>query len=193
MIATGARLGLPVYTLGLGPRKRSRAGPPPPGRLDPRSVLSARNADQLRAIYETIAERIGSSYTLVYQSERKLPDGTLRPVRIFYRGSRRGRRDGRCSSRVWSCRREGGAALSCALASGGRALLCCLQRSTGHAAMGAAILQSEGIVRPDRGCDSMVLAFHRWENPMSPGPLKESCPWNCSGKQGISRWAAGSS
>ena len=48
----------------------------------------ARNAEQLRAIYETIAERIGASYSLVYESDRRLPDGTLRPVRIFHRGSR---------------------------------------------------------------------------------------------------------
>ena len=35
-----------------------------------------------------IAERIKSSYSMSYQSDRKLADGTLRPVRIFYRGSK---------------------------------------------------------------------------------------------------------
>ena len=55
---------------------------------EPADGYPAKSADQLRAIYEQIAERIRSSYNLVYQSDRKLPDGTLRPVRIFYRGSR---------------------------------------------------------------------------------------------------------
>ena len=55
--------------------------------VNPWPVLPRRNADQLRAIYEQLAERIGSSYMLTYQSDRKLPDGTLRPVRISYRGS----------------------------------------------------------------------------------------------------------
>src|SRR5262249_11499549 len=88
VIAAGQRLGLPVYTLGLRTEEEiesnhlRRLATSTRGQYYP-----ARNADQLRAIYEAIAERIGSSYTLVYQSDRKLPDGTLRPVRISYRGS----------------------------------------------------------------------------------------------------------
>ena len=70
------------------PRKRS---PAPTSGGWPTSTRGqyypARNADQLRAIYETIADRIGASYSLVYESDRRLPDGTLRPVRIFHRGS----------------------------------------------------------------------------------------------------------
>jgi hypothetical protein len=50
---------------------------------------SARQADQLRAIYEQLAERLRSSYSLVYRTDRKLPDGTLRPVRISYRASKK--------------------------------------------------------------------------------------------------------
>ena len=69
-----------------GDRER---GSPPPGPLDAGAVLPGCNADQLRAIYEQIAERLNSSYSLVYQSDRKIPDGTLRPVRISYRGSRK--------------------------------------------------------------------------------------------------------
>src|SRR5262249_45579311 len=84
----GQRLGLPVYTLGLGTEEEIEAD-------DLRRIASstrgqyypARNADELRAIYEQIAERIRSSYSMIYQSDRKLADGTLRPVRIFYRGS----------------------------------------------------------------------------------------------------------
>jgi VWFA-related protein len=89
VIAAARRAGLPVYTLGLGSEDEIESG-------DLRRLADstrgqyypARNADQLRAIYEQIAERIGSSYMLVYQTDRKLPDGTLRPVRISYRGSR---------------------------------------------------------------------------------------------------------
>ena len=39
-------------------------------------------------IYEQIAERLRSTYALIYQTDRQLPDGTLRPVRIAYCASR---------------------------------------------------------------------------------------------------------
>jgi hypothetical protein len=39
-------------------------------------------------VYEAIAERLGAGYSLVYQSDRRIPDGTLRPVQVFHRGSR---------------------------------------------------------------------------------------------------------
>src|SRR4029077_4863662 len=89
VIAAARRQGLSVYTLGLGSEDEIESA-------DLRRLAGstrgeyypARNADQLRAIYEQIAERIRSSYNLVYQSDRKLPDGTLRPVRIFSRVSR---------------------------------------------------------------------------------------------------------
>jgi VWFA-related protein len=89
VIAAAKRLGLPVYTLGLGTEEEIESGDLRRLAVETRGqYYPARSADQLRAIYETIAERIRSSYNLVYQSDRKLPDGTLRPVRIFYRGSR---------------------------------------------------------------------------------------------------------
>jgi hypothetical protein len=47
----------------------------------------ARQADQLRQVYEQLAERLRSSYTLVYQTDRKIPDGTLRLVQVFYRAA----------------------------------------------------------------------------------------------------------
>jgi VWFA-related protein len=89
VIGAGQRLGLPVYTLGLGTEEEIESG-------DLRRLATstrgqyypARNAGELRAIYEQIAERIRSSYSMVYQSDRKLADGTLRPVQIFYRGSK---------------------------------------------------------------------------------------------------------
>jgi len=89
VIASARRLGLPVYTLGLGSEDEiesadlRRLATSTRGQYYP-----ARSADQLRAIYEQIAERIRSSYTLLYQSEHPVPDGTLRPIRISYRGSR---------------------------------------------------------------------------------------------------------
>ncbi len=86
LIATSRRLGLPVYTLGLGNERRIRAD-------DLRQLAEAtraryfpaRRADELTAIYEQIAERIGSTYLLAYRTDRPVPDGTLRPIQIAYR------------------------------------------------------------------------------------------------------------
>jgi len=88
-IAAARRQGLPVYTLGLGTEEEIASGDLRRLATSTRAqYYPARNADQLKAIYETIAARIGAGYTLVYESDRRLPDGTLRPVRIFHRGSR---------------------------------------------------------------------------------------------------------
>jgi VWFA-related protein len=87
VIAAARKLGLPVYTLGLGTEEEIEADDLRRLAVSTRGqYYPARNADQLRAIYEAIAERLGSSYALLYESDRKLPDGTLRPVRISYRG-----------------------------------------------------------------------------------------------------------
>ena len=89
-IASARKLGLPVYTLGLGTEEEIESGDLKRMASSTRGqYYPARSADQLRSIYETIAARIGASYTLVYQSDRRLPDGTLRPVQLFYRGSRK--------------------------------------------------------------------------------------------------------
>ncbi len=88
-IADALRLGLPVYTLGLGTEEEIASNDLRRLATSTRAqYYAARNADQLKAIYESIATRIGAGYTLVYESDRRLPDGTLRPVRIFHRGSR---------------------------------------------------------------------------------------------------------
>jgi VWFA-related protein len=90
VIGAARKLGLPVYTLGLGSEDEIASDDLRNLAVSTRGqYYPARNADQLRAIYEAIAERLGSSYTLHYESQRKLPDGTLRPVRISYRGSTR--------------------------------------------------------------------------------------------------------
>lgn len=87
VIDSARRLGLPVYTLGLGSEREihgdelRRLADSTRGQYYP-----ARRADQLRAIYEQIAERIGSSYMLTYQTNRPVSDGTLRPIRIAFRG-----------------------------------------------------------------------------------------------------------
>jgi VWFA-related protein len=87
-IAAARRLGLPVYTLGLGTEEEIASGDLRRLATSTRAqYYPARNADQLKAIYETIATRIGAGYTLIYESDRRLPDGTLRPVRIVHRGS----------------------------------------------------------------------------------------------------------
>ncbi|MGP0068167.1 MAG: VWA domain-containing protein [Isosphaeraceae bacterium] len=88
VIADAQRLGLPVYTLGLGSEDEIESADLRRLAVSTRGqYYSAHNADQLRAIYEQIAERIGSTYMLAYQTDRKLPDGTLRPIRISYRRS----------------------------------------------------------------------------------------------------------
>jgi VWFA-related protein len=89
-IASARKLGLPVYTLGLGTEEEIESGDLKRMASSTRGqYYPARRADELRSIYETIAARIGASYTLVYQSDRRLPDGTLRPVQLFYKGSRK--------------------------------------------------------------------------------------------------------
>ncbi len=86
LIAASRRLGLPVYTLGLGNERQIRAN-------DLRQLAEAtraryfpaRRADELTSIYEQIAERIGSTYLLAYRTDRPVPDGTLRPIQLAYR------------------------------------------------------------------------------------------------------------
>jgi Ca-activated chloride channel family protein len=88
VIAAANRIGLPVYTLGLGTEDEIESKDLRRLAVSTRGqYYPAKSADQLRAIYEQIAERLNSSYTLMYQSDRKIADGTLRPVRIVYRAS----------------------------------------------------------------------------------------------------------
>lgn len=89
VIVAARRLGLPVHTLGLGSEDEiesealKRLAAQTRGQYYP-----ARRADQLGRIYEQIAERLRSTYALTYRTDRRLPDGTLRPVRISYGASR---------------------------------------------------------------------------------------------------------
>ncbi len=89
LIATARRLGLPIHTLGLGSEDEIESATLRQLAQETRGqYYPARQADQLRSIYEQIATRLRSGYTLVYQTDRKIPDGTLRPIRILYRASR---------------------------------------------------------------------------------------------------------
>ena len=76
---------LPVHTLGLGDD------------LDEASQALRRLATATRGqhyttadaaglgrIFEEIARRLGSTYRLTYATDRRIPDGTLRPIAIFY-------------------------------------------------------------------------------------------------------------
>ncbi|APW59011.1 vWA domain-containing protein [Paludisphaera borealis] len=89
-IAAARRLGLPVYTLGLG-TEEAIAGDALKALAESTrgQYYPAQRAEELKAVYTTIAERLGASYSLVYQSDRRLPDGTLRPVQVFHQSSRK--------------------------------------------------------------------------------------------------------
>lgn len=87
-ILAARRLGLPVHTLGLGSEEEIASDDLRRLAAETRGqYLPARNADQLRAIYEELATRLGQMYRLVYRTERPLPDGTLRPVAVYYRSA----------------------------------------------------------------------------------------------------------
>ncbi len=85
VVAAAQRLGVPVHTLGLGEGDE----------IDTESLnklaegtrgqsYRAKDAEGLKAIYQELADRLGSTYSLQYQTDRKVPDGTLRPIKLFY-------------------------------------------------------------------------------------------------------------
>lgn len=84
-ISEARRLGVPVHTLGLGEGNEIDAESLDRVASETRGqTYRARDAEALRAIYQELAERLGSTYSLTYQTDRKIPDGTLRPIRIAY-------------------------------------------------------------------------------------------------------------
>ncbi len=88
-VVAARRLGLPVHTLGLGSEDEIESDALKKLASSTRGqYYPARQSDQLRKIYEELAQRLSSSYSLIYRTDRKLPDGTLRPVRVSYRASR---------------------------------------------------------------------------------------------------------
>jgi len=105
LIASAREIGVPIHTLGLGMDDmlqniaglnvtRDMADEVRKLQLEALETLAvetrgqyfpARDAGQLRGIYEELARGLKDSYTLTYRSERKLPDGTLRPIQVFYK------------------------------------------------------------------------------------------------------------
>ncbi|WP_435010907.1 vWA domain-containing protein [Tundrisphaera lichenicola] len=84
-IKKAKELGLPVHTLGLGDENEIAVGALERLADETRGQhYLARDVDQLRAIYEEIARRLGSSYSLTYRTDRVVKDGTLRPIQISY-------------------------------------------------------------------------------------------------------------
>lgn len=90
-VAARAReLGLPIYTLGFGDERQiAVAELRALAQATRAEYYPARRSEELRKVYEAIAERIGAGYSLAYQSDRRIPDGTLRPVEVFYKPSRK--------------------------------------------------------------------------------------------------------
>lgn len=87
-VAKARKLNLPVHTLGLGDERSIAVKELRRLAEETRGQhYLARDAGQLKAIYEEIARRIGSTYSLTYRTDREVPDGTLRPIRITYRQS----------------------------------------------------------------------------------------------------------
>ncbi|MDX2037691.1 MAG: VWA domain-containing protein [Isosphaeraceae bacterium] len=88
-VEVARRANLPVHTLGLGRG----------GQIDDESLerlaertrgqfYRAESAEQLRKIYEEIAERLGATYRVAFPTDRPLQDGTLRPIALSHVRSR---------------------------------------------------------------------------------------------------------
>ncbi len=89
-VLAARKAGLPVHTLGLGSEDEIEVDALRRLAAETRGqYFSADNPGRLRAIYEELARRLGTSYSLTYATQRRLQDGTLRPIRVSYRASRK--------------------------------------------------------------------------------------------------------
>ncbi len=85
VIALARKINLPVHTLGLGDELDEASRSLEKIASETRGQhYSAADAAGLRGIYEEIARRLGSTYRLTYATDRRIPDGTLRPIEIFH-------------------------------------------------------------------------------------------------------------
>ena len=85
VLATARRLNLPVHTLGLGDGIDEASQALRTLATETRGQhYSANDAAGLGRIYEEIARRLGSTYRLTYTTDRRIPDGTLRPIAIYF-------------------------------------------------------------------------------------------------------------
>ena len=83
------RAGVPVHTLALGADDETSSDDLRTLALETRGrPFSARQSSSLRSIFEEIARGLGRSYHLTYRTDHRLPDGTLRPISIYYGKSR---------------------------------------------------------------------------------------------------------
>ncbi|WP_435017324.1 vWA domain-containing protein [Tundrisphaera sp. TA3] len=90
VILESRRLNLPIHTLGLGTGPQVTSGSLARLASETRGqAYSARDAGQLRSIYEEIARRQRTNYRLSYRTDRPTQDGTLRPIRVFHREAAR--------------------------------------------------------------------------------------------------------
>lgn len=88
VIRAAREVGVPIHTLGVG-TEEAIAGEELRQLADETRgrYFNAREASELRGIYEEVARGLGESYSLTYRTGRRLPDGTLRPVRVVYRAA----------------------------------------------------------------------------------------------------------
>ncbi|MDB5353240.1 MAG: Mg-chelatase subunit ChlD [Planctomycetota bacterium] len=88
VVLEARRQGLAVHTLGLGSEEEIETDKLRELADSTRGKsFSAREADGLRTIFEEIAEDLGGRYSLTYRTQHELQDGTLRPIRVYYKKS----------------------------------------------------------------------------------------------------------
>ena len=90
VIAKAQQLNLPVHTLGLGDElDEATRALKALAQASRGQHYAAADADQLRSIYEEIARRLQSTYRLTYATDRRIPDGTLRAIEVFFAQSKK--------------------------------------------------------------------------------------------------------
>ncbi len=83
------KLGLPVHTLGLGGDDEiASVDLKELARRTRGTYYPAKRVEDLKSIYQELARNLKNSYSLVYKTDRRLPDGTLRPIKVSYRTGR---------------------------------------------------------------------------------------------------------
>jgi VWFA-related protein len=88
LVRRARNAGVPVHTLGLGSEEEIATDLLQALAEETRGQwFHAPRPEQLRSIFEELARRLGEGYTLTYRTDRRLPDGTLRPVTVAYRKS----------------------------------------------------------------------------------------------------------
>ena len=85
VIRAAQREGLPVHTLCLGADGETEAANLRVLAEKTRGhAFTATQTDDLRGIFEEIARNLGQTYGLSYTTDRRIQDGTLRPIEVLY-------------------------------------------------------------------------------------------------------------